>query len=143
MGFTRLVEKDWCAFGHMFALRSKPGSSEYSPVFLQWLDAVFQTQRQYPSKFEWDDNYLPAVVDVFLGGWSNTFVGNCERERNDNRVGGLSLFHVIDTEQCTNQSFTAPTAKVDLLRPNWSLQSIPVWSLYLRQNDLATTTNGE
>lgn len=42
-GFEVLVEKEWCSFGHMFGLRAHSDSpTESSPVFLQWLDAVWQ-----------------------------------------------------------------------------------------------------
>lgn len=44
-GFEVLVEKEWCSFGHMFGLRAHSDSpTESSPVFLQWLDAVWQVQ---------------------------------------------------------------------------------------------------
>lgn len=37
------MEKEWCSFGHMFGLRAHSDSpTESSPVFLQWLDAVWQ-----------------------------------------------------------------------------------------------------
>eukprot|EP00615_Pteridomonas_danica_P012514 CAMPEP_0114373072 /NCGR_PEP_ID=MMETSP0101-20121206/34607_1 /TAXON_ID=38822 ORGANISM="Pteridomonas danica, Strain PT" /NCGR_SAMPLE_ID=MMETSP0101 /ASSEMBLY_ACC=CAM_ASM_000211 /LENGTH=336 /DNA_ID=CAMNT_0001526161 /DNA_START=380 /DNA_END=1388 /DNA_ORIENTATION=+ len=40
-GFARLVEKDFCSFGHMFGRRSDYKSSEYSPIFLQFIDCVW------------------------------------------------------------------------------------------------------
>lgn len=44
-GFEVLVEKEWCSFGHMFGLRAHSDSpTESSPVFLQWLDAVWQVR---------------------------------------------------------------------------------------------------
>lgn len=44
-GFEVLVEKEWCSFGHMFGLRAHSDSpTESSPVFLQWLDAVWQVK---------------------------------------------------------------------------------------------------
>ena len=45
-GFEVLVEKEWCSFGHMFGARAHSDSpTESSPVFLQWLDAVWQVRR--------------------------------------------------------------------------------------------------
>ena len=45
-GLAVLVEKDWCAFGHKFGQRCGHGlpdkSQERSPIFVQWLDAVWQ-----------------------------------------------------------------------------------------------------
>lgn len=40
-GFATLVEKEFCSFGHMFAKRSDYKSHEYSPIFLQFVDAVW------------------------------------------------------------------------------------------------------
>lgn len=44
-GFEVLVEKEWSSFGHMFGLRAHSDSpTESSPVFLQWLDTVWQVR---------------------------------------------------------------------------------------------------
>jgi myotubularin-related protein 1/2 len=40
-GFNVLCEKDFCCFGHMFAHRTTADSKQYSPVFIQFLDAVW------------------------------------------------------------------------------------------------------
>ncbi|ETV75650.1 hypothetical protein, variant [Aphanomyces astaci] len=54
-GFQVLVEKDFLAFGHPFQMRLANGAKhtgDYSPIFLQFLDCVWQLQQQYPSFFE-------------------------------------------------------------------------------------------
>lgn len=49
-GFEVLVEKEWCSFGHMFGLRAHSDSpTESSPVFLQWLDTVWQVTAKFES----------------------------------------------------------------------------------------------
>lgn len=83
-----LVEKDWCSFGYKFhgtcpppispPRRADPGNghadrtghfssdcsdSERSPIFLQWLDVVWQVTRQYPSAFEFGEALLMEVAD--------------------------------------------------------------------------------
>ena len=54
-GFEVLVEKEWLAMGHKFqdrcALVGKP-TRDYSPIFSQFLDCVWQLQMQYPQAFE-------------------------------------------------------------------------------------------
>ena len=53
-GFQILIEKEWFSFGHPFELRQcigKKEDSQYSPIFLQFLDCVYQLITQYPSYF--------------------------------------------------------------------------------------------
>ena len=55
-GFRVLIEKDWRSFGHPFQLRQSHGEKEdnqQSPIFLQFLDCVYQVVAQYPSYFEY------------------------------------------------------------------------------------------
>ena len=54
-GLLRLVQKEWCSFGHKFRTRLALGDSptgEYSPIFIQWLECVYQLFKQFPSAFE-------------------------------------------------------------------------------------------
>lgn len=67
-GFQILVEKEWLLFGHKFADRcghslTESDPNEISPVFVQWLDAVYQLTLQYPTAFEFNDTYLVNVID--------------------------------------------------------------------------------
>ena len=54
MGFAVLVEKDWLSFGHQFTKRSgitpkkNEGESERIPIFLQFLDIIYQLMIQFP-----------------------------------------------------------------------------------------------
>lgn len=75
-GFEVLVEKEWCSFGHMFGLRAHSDSpTESSPVFLQWLDTVWQVMTSHcspaaafaaPSAAAADDDAVAGVVVVSL-----------------------------------------------------------------------------
>lgn len=62
-GFRALIEIDWIQFGHKFAQRNGHivnynDANERCPVFLQWLDCVYQISRQFPSAFQFNENYL-------------------------------------------------------------------------------------
>lgn len=64
IGFEVLIEKEWVSFGHQFALRTgsyyqqmkvtikgndgQNNFHERSPIFLQWIDCVFQIYSQNP-----------------------------------------------------------------------------------------------
>ncbi|KAJ1425704.1 Myotubularin-like phosphatase domain-containing protein [Ochromonadaceae sp. CCMP2298] len=68
-GLAILIEKEWCAFGHKFQDRCGHGvdhstlSDERSPVFLQFLDAVFQIVGQFPCAFEYTESLLLFLAD--------------------------------------------------------------------------------
>merc|ERR1719291_194093 len=54
-GLLLLIQKEWCSFGHRFRTRlanGEPPSAEYSPVFIQWLECVYQLVVQAPAEFE-------------------------------------------------------------------------------------------
>lgn len=51
VGFEVLIEKEWLSFGHKFGHRighgeDKATDAERSPVFLQFIDCVWQVCRQ-------------------------------------------------------------------------------------------------
>ncbi len=57
------MEREWLDFGHKFGERCghQPGHddvNERCPVFAQWLDAVHQLLRQYPTAFEFNETFL-------------------------------------------------------------------------------------
>lgn len=56
-GFQVLIEREWLSFGHKFDDRNS-ADGEQSPVFLQWLDCVYQITNQYPTSFEFNGNFL-------------------------------------------------------------------------------------
>ncbi|RLN98726.1 hypothetical protein BBJ28_00009341 [Nothophytophthora sp. Chile5] len=84
-GFEVLIEKEWCSFGHKFRDRtghgSSNGSSETSPVFLQWIDCVWQVLTQFPSAFEFNERYLMLILDHLYSCRFGTFLYDCQRER--------------------------------------------------------------
>lgn len=63
-GLELLIEKEWLAFGHKFAQRlghdpkrmANAADQERSPVFLQFIDCVWQLMRIAPVAFEWNGN---------------------------------------------------------------------------------------
>lgn len=63
-GFEILIQRQWIEFGHKFADRTSAlnGSpDERSPVFLQFLDCVYQLWNLNPQSFEFNRRYLVCV----------------------------------------------------------------------------------
>ena len=60
-----------------------PGSPirETSPVFHQFLDCVWQLQRQFPTQFEYNDEFLVELFRVALESCFGTFLHDSERQR--------------------------------------------------------------
>jgi hypothetical protein len=82
-GFFILIEKEWCNMGHKFADRlnnSIKTDQEESPVFLQWLDCVWQVWRQCPVAFEFNEVMLLHLADqLYSGRWMH-FTYNCNHD---------------------------------------------------------------
>ena len=89
-GFIVLIEKDWLSFGHQFRLRngfcSKEKRDEFSPIFLQWLDCIYQIIEQNCDKFEFNINLLTFIAKNLFCGKYGTFLFNSEKERKDNKA---------------------------------------------------------
>ena len=56
------MEREWLEFGHKFADRCghspDKNINEISPVFYQWVDAVHQIMKQFPSAFQFNESFL-------------------------------------------------------------------------------------
>ena len=91
-GFQVLIEKEWLSFGHKFAVRSGADTSslktredyldkQRSPIFVQFLDCVWQIKKQFNHYFEFNDNFLIACLRHVYSGRYGTFLFDTERER--------------------------------------------------------------
>ena len=98
-GFKALVEKDFQGFGHKFQDRigvyatNGVSQNERSPIFLQFLDVVYQMYYQQTKHFEFDEQLLLFLCDCCYNGYYGTFLCNNEQERSN---GGCST----DTLSC-------------------------------------------
>ena len=69
------------------AKHTKRGSGiEPSPVFLQWLDALYQIMRQFPTAFEFTPALLEFIVDNVYSCRFGTFLCNFDKERIEEKV---------------------------------------------------------
>lgn len=101
-GFQALIFKEWLSFGHKFSDRCGHILSdlrETAPVFTQFLDAVWQILCQYPTEFEFNEDFLIVIHDHIYSCQFGTFVGNCEKERKDLKLAErtYSLWAYLDS----------------------------------------------
>ncbi|TDH71816.1 hypothetical protein CCR75_001752 [Bremia lactucae] len=109
-GFAMLIEKDWCSFGHNFQKRcSHPTSDQTSPIFLQFIDAVYQLTLQFPTHFQFNELLLSSVAEAVYSSWYGTFQKNSENERRHflSKISSVSVWNVIraTTDQFLNPLF--------------------------------------
>ena len=96
-GFAVLVEKDFCAFGHPFSMRSgSKGEGESGPVFEQFLECVQSLRRGAPSSFEFTESLLALLKDAVY----SRFFGNFLRDSDAERCGddAVSLWRVVESD---------------------------------------------
>ena len=83
-----LVEKEWCSFGHPFQIRSchtqdknTRQEDNVSPIFLQFLDCVWQILHQNIHYFEFNTRFILIIADhIYSGRFGNfLFSSDCER----------------------------------------------------------------
>ncbi|KAI3418379.1 hypothetical protein GPALN_009700 [Globodera pallida] len=88
-GFQSLIEHEWLMAGHPFSLRcahsafatgTLTGPNE-SPVFLCFLDCVWQVMRQYPTSLEFNERFLIFLFEHAYASEFGSFLGNNEQEK--------------------------------------------------------------
>jgi len=132
-GLLLLIQKEFCSFGHRFRTRLGNGekpTSEYSPIFLQWLECVHQMTEQFPTAFEFSSALLLHVGREVLTNRWGTFLGDCEKERSKVRPGTLSLWSTLLTgppDEFMNPRYVPTT---ETLRPSPSQVNLKIWEEY-------------
>jgi myotubularin-related protein 1/2 len=149
-GFSTLVEKDFLSFGHPFHTRCAHGEGrgedqgtsggsggidqgQKSPIFLQFLDCVFQIVNIYPECFEFNTKYLLIISEHIYSCRFGNFLCDTERERE--LVAGIrqrthSLWDYLDSRADTlSTCYTAERASGVLLMPLPTLlRNVTFWS---------------
>ncbi|KAK7501560.1 hypothetical protein BaRGS_00006991 [Batillaria attramentaria] len=78
-GFSSLIQREWVVMGHPFQTRSRlvlGEEGQQSPVFLLFLDCVWQLLQQFPSRFEFTETFLTTLWDTLQLGLTETFLFN-------------------------------------------------------------------
>lgn len=112
---------------------NEPGENEknFSPVFLVWLDCVFQLISQFPKAFEFTDSLLIFIADCYYNARFGTFLLSSEKDRVSSGLFSKTKSiwsHVVDhREEFENKDFV-PFYKT--LVPLTSLASLRFWASY-------------
>ena len=136
-GFAILIEKEWLGFGHPFQTRS--GLLDHQdgpgvlPVFVQFLDAVWQSVQQYPQQFEFIHRLL---VELAVEVWSaryGTFCYDHDRERRNTfaRSNTASFWtHVTTEPRYRNPLYQAPARDESTLHVSTDARVLTLWAGY-------------
>jgi len=143
-GFQVLIEKEWISFGHKFAHRighgeDKNNDAERSPVFVQFIDCVWQVTQQFPNAFEFNESFLLLVLDHLYSCLFGTFLCNSEKERRDLgvRAKAQSLWSYVNScrARFLNPMYCKPLDEKVVLFPLASIRYMKFWrGYYLRWN---------
>lgn len=144
-GFQVLIEKEWLSFGHKFANRvghgdDKHNDAERSPVFLQFIDCVWQVMQQFPNAFEFNEYLLSVILDHLYSCLFGTFLCNSDKERREARLTHQtqSLWSFVNSKQRAlflNPMYCAPLDNKVALLPIASIRYMKFWkSYYCRWN---------
>jgi hypothetical protein len=102
-GFLVLIQKEFTLFGHQFSKRNKIGkfdNKDTAPIFLQFLDCVFQIMRLTPNAFHFNGSLLESLGLFAYSGVFSTFIGDNELERHYFNIGEktVDIFAFLEKE---------------------------------------------
>ncbi|ETO21917.1 hypothetical protein RFI_15287 [Reticulomyxa filosa] len=160
-GLCVLIEKDWISFGHKF--RERFGhfdeDGERSPVFLQFLDCLYQLVRQFPTIFEYNVNLLNFIGYHVTSCRFGTFLANNERERISMKLHCKTpsiwsyIFECVQREQSHSLSSSSTCCYLseqfvnhqykpclDVLFPDHRAIQLSLWPFYLRADPFPSAT---
>nr|XP_018899140.1 PREDICTED: myotubularin-related protein 2 [Bemisia tabaci] len=135
-GFEVLIEKEWLSFGHKFHLRIGHGSDNHSdadrsPIFLQFIDCVWQVTQMFPNAFEFNEFFLINIIDHMYSCRFGTFLFNSDRERTNEGVKQktVSLWSYLNSSiDLYRNPLYHPQPHV--LEPIASMRYIQLWKGY-------------
>eukprot|EP00026_Physarum_polycephalum_P001446 Phypoly_transcript_01447.p1 GENE.Phypoly_transcript_01447~~Phypoly_transcript_01447.p1 ORF type:complete len:832 (+),score=84.31 Phypoly_transcript_01447:280-2496(+) len=135
-GFLRLITKEWLSFGHQFLLRTGHGCSDFwnnehcSPVFLQWVDCVWQVIHQFPHCFEFNEAFLIDILDNLYNCYFHEFLFNSEKEMRHAGSRQSLWERYMQKSHIFLNPFYAETNDPQVLIPDFSPKRLRFWAGY-------------
>ncbi|NXA09414.1 MTMR9 protein, partial [Sapayoa aenigma] len=143
-GFESLVVREWLQAGHPFQQRCAQSAYSNSkqkweaPVFLLFLDCVWQILRQFPCSFEFNQQFLIMLFEHAYASQFGTFLGNNENERAKLKLPQktMSLWSWVNrTEELSKFQNPLFEANSLVIWPSVAPQSLQLWEgVFLRWN---------
>jgi len=138
-GFEVLIEKEWLSFGHKFQQRYGHGdvtckNQERSPIFVQFIDCIWQIQQQFPTAMEFNEQFLLTILDHLYSCRFGTFMCNTERQREievKNQTISLWSWMNSSVHRYKNKSYLH--SQHDVLNPIVTMHYIGLWKKYYCQ----------
>lgn len=141
-GFEALVEREWLQAGHPFQDRCAKSAfavtkqRKEAPVFLLFLDCVWQIWQQFPCSFEFNEDFLLLLFKHAYSSKFGTFLCNNEFERRNHELAlkTVSLWSFVNRPEVI-QKYMNPMydPNQSVLWPSVAPQSLTLWStLYCR-----------
>lgn len=156
LGLTRPhLHQEWLSFGHQFALRlganlyasvlpapgetsnsptpPTPAEDKQSPIFVQFIDAVWQLGVIRPRAFEWSQAFLAAILRHLQSGRFGTFLLNSHAQRT--QAGLAKQTHSLWSDLLTEpaaRGFVNPRYErvPGVLRVDVSGSRLSIWRAY-------------
>lgn len=141
-GFLTLIEKEWISFGYPFNTRNgnqKNKEYDFSPIFLQWIDCIWQVYNFVPDYFEFNELFLITIVDQSYANKFGNFITNNEKERivysikkNTNSLWSYILDNITKFQ---NPLYNTKKEKNHIIKPSYYVKHPKLWTkYYLRYN---------
>ncbi|NWZ44597.1 MTMR9 protein, partial [Brachypodius atriceps] len=143
-GFEALIVREWLQAGHPFQQRCAQSAYSNSkqkweaPVFLLFLECVWQIHRQFPCSFEFNEQFLIMLFEHAYASQFGTFLGNNENERAKLKLPQktMSLWSWVNRPEELSR-FQNPLYEANslVIWPSVAPQSLQLWEgVFLRWN---------
>ncbi len=118
-------------------------ADERSPVFIQFLDCLYQLIQQFPTCFEYNDTLLIFIVNHLHSALFGNFLGNSEKERMIElqcQTNTVSIWSYVLTYQeiFKNKDYQRYQSPI---WPSVAIHKMKIWERYWMRWDITSHPN--